>query len=184
MAGAERAAGLDDQDEAVARGRDLPRRRHEQRVADRHRAKVLAPRSGPVGVGDRRQSRAGPDAEAEGAQRLEIGVDARGEDVGAGGDGKERAEPGRPVGRRFFDHADGALLPEEVRQSLEGLFAGVHHDLDVGGVAGDRGHPSNFFMRSKNDVASGPRSLEAASNASSASRCLVFSLAGTSSTRR
>ena len=42
-------------------------------------------------------------------------------------------------------------------------------------------HPSSFFIRSKNALASGPRwSREADSYASSASRCRAFSFCGTS----
>ena len=146
---------------------------------------MLAPGRRPVGIGQRRQARTRPRREAELPQARHVGVDTDGERIGGLGHREERAEASGAGEQRFLDHANRALLPEEIGQRLGGIIADVDHDLDVGGKPpGECRHPRSFFMRSRNEVASGPLSFEAASKASSASRCLALSFCGTSSRRR
>src|SRR5204863_9042924 len=136
----------------------------------------------PIGVGDGGDRGMARTRKAQGGERSEVVVDAPRDGLAVGGIRKERAQP-RAVGGRFLFHdANGAELPDEVGEAFRGVGRDGDREFPV---AGTHGQPSSFFILSMNALASGPRcSLEAASNASSASRCLALSLCGTSSSRR
>ena len=172
---AERPAGLDHEHDPVRRVRCFPRGGHDEAPPDDDRSEVLTPRVGPAGVFERRDARTTDRAEAEGGEAVRVGGHALAEDGGRSRFGKERPEL-RPLARSLlFDHAECAALPEEVGEALgRGRWNG-EGQLPVAGGRTHR-YSRSFLTRSMNEESSGPRwPLEAVSNASRASRCLLLS---------
>src|SRR6185436_7202551 len=76
----------------------------------------------------------------------------------------------------LLDDAEGAVLPQEVRQALAGLGGGGNRELPE-----RHQDPKSFFIRSTNDSARGvpPSSPSARWSSSSSSRWRAVSFVGT-----
>ncbi len=116
MTGAERPAGLDDEDDAAIRSRPLPWRRHDEPTPDDDRAEVRTPGLRPAAVLERRDAGTPDHAEPESREALGVGVEALGQHGGRRGLGEERAELRRLARSLLLDDAERAGLPEEVGQ--------------------------------------------------------------------
>src|SRR4030095_15088304 len=152
----------------------LPRRRQNAPPPAGQRGDRLRPGGGPLLVVDGMDLGVPADVELHGTQSGAVGLD--GAEQGGGGRARrvERPQPRRRGRRLLLDHAEGALLPEEVRQALGRLRGGGNGELPE-----LHQEPKSCFIRSTKDVCSGPTCWpESRLNSSSSSRSSALGVRG------
>ncbi len=154
MPGAEGPARLDhERDAGRGGGTGLPRGQHEEALTDGARGEGLLPGTRPCRVEERRDLRVVSVGKAERTERRAVSADG-GQERGRGGRlGKEGTQARGLGGHFLLDHTEGALLPEEVGQSVGGLGRGGNGELPERHQV-----PKSFFIRSTNFDSRGPAS--------------------------
>src|SRR5713226_8772068 len=98
---------------------------------------MLAPRLGPVAVGERGDGGGGRRDETERAERCQVVPDARLQRRRSHDVGEKGAQRGAPPRTLLLDDPERALLPEEIRERFGGVVVDGEGQLPVARWRGD-----------------------------------------------